>query len=198
MAVASAYALHYIHTRAATATRTITWIVMALLVLGGLLYPAFAIPSKANNFQSEPTLDGAHFVALYRPDEAAVIQWLRQNTPPDAVIVEATGGSYSDFDTISAHSGRATLLGWGGHELQWRGTYEIPGQREPEIETLYRNQDHEAIRKIVEKYGIDYLIVGPREIDKYKIPPNRLSAFEAFWEPLFTSGNITIYRWRGE
>lgn len=197
MAVASAYALHYVHTRAAASTRTVTWIVMALLVLGGLFYPLFAIPSKANNFQSDPTLDGAHFVAAYRPDEAAVIQWLRQNTPPEAVIVEATGGSYTDFNTISAHSGRATLLGWGGHELQWRGTYEIPGQREPEIETLYRNQDREAVRRIVTKYGIDYLIVGPREIDKYKIPANRLSAFEPAWKPVFSNGSYTVYRWHG-
>ncbi|NOZ51161.1 MAG: hypothetical protein GXP37_14125 [Chloroflexi bacterium] len=197
MAVASAYALHYIHTRASASTRYAIMIVMTLLVLGGLLYPAFAIPSKANNFQGDPTLDGAHFVAVYRPDEAAVIQWLRQNTPLDAVIVEATGGSYTDFDTISAHSGRATLLGWGGHELQWRGTYDIPGQREPEIETLYRNQDRTAVRLIVAKYGIDYLIVGPREIDKYKIPPNRLSAFEPTWEPVFIDGSTTVYRWRG-
>ncbi|NOZ72490.1 MAG: hypothetical protein GXP38_11370, partial [Chloroflexi bacterium] len=197
MAVASAYALHYVQTRASASLRLGTAIVMGILVLGGLLYPAFAIPSKANNFQGEPTLDGAHFVAVYRPDEAAVIQWLRENTPPDAVIVEATGGSYSDFNTISAHSGRATLLGWGGHELQWRGTYDIPGQREPEIETLYRNQDRSAIRLIVAKHGIGYLIVGPREIDKYKIPPNRISSFEPLWEPVFTDGNYTIYRWRG-
>jgi uncharacterized membrane protein len=142
-------------------------------------------------------LDGARFVALYRPDEAAVIEWLKENTPPDAVIVEAPGGSYTDFNTISAHSGRAALLGWGGHELQWRGSYELPGQREPVIEMIYKNQDDEGIRQAVTDYGIDYLIVGPREIAKYKIPPNRQHSFLNLWTPVFEQGGYTIYLWQG-
>lgn len=197
MAVASAYALYYINTRAATALRIVTQVVTVILVLGGLVYPLFAIPSKANNFQGDPSLDGARFVALYRPDEAAVIDWLKENAAPDAVIVEAPGGSYTDFNTISAHSGRATLLGWGGHELQWRGSYELPGQREPVIEMIYQNQDAAGIRQAVADYDIDYLIVGPRETAKYKIPPNRQNAFLILWSPVFEQGGYTVYLWQG-
>ena len=197
MAIASAYALHYISSRGSMPVRIVGLTVVGALVLGGLVYPAFAIPSKANNFQGEPSLDGARFVALYRPDEAAAIDWLRANTPLDAVIVEATGGSYSDFNTISAHSGRASLLGWGGHELQWRGNYDEPGRREPLIQTLYENRDDERIRQIVAEFGIDYLIVGPREVDKYKISPERRRAFPLLWDPVFEQGDYTVYVWRG-
>ena len=177
--------------------RAVSYVTVTLLILGGLVYPTLAIPNKANNFQGEPSLNGARFVAAFRPDEAAVIQWLRQNAPPDAVIVEAPGGSYSDYNTISAHSGRATLLGWGGHELQWRGTYEEPGRREPLIEAIYRNQDPELVRRIVEEFGIDYLIVGPREISKYKISPATQRSYLRLWEPVFQEGNYTVYAWRG-
>ncbi len=197
MAVGSTYALYYISTRASSAVRVTAQVVVAILVLGGLLYPAFAIPSKANNFQTTPTLDGAEFVALYRPDEAAVIRWLVDNTEPDAVIVEAPGGSYTEYNTISAHSGRAALLGWGGHELQWRGSYDLPGQREPVIDTIYKNLDSAAIAKAVNDYDIDYLIVGPRELEKYHIPANRQGAFINLWEPTFEEGAYIVYRWRG-
>lgn len=197
MAVASAYALYYISTRAGRAMRLASWAIMAVLVLGGMVYPLFAIPSKANNFQGDPSLDGARFVSQYRPDEAAVIAWLKQNTLPDSIILEAPGGSYSDFNFISADSGRATLLGWGGHELQWRGTYDEPGRREPLIETVFQNRDENRIREIVNEFGIDYLIVGPREVEKYKITPDRRRAFTNLWEPVFEQGDYAVYAWRG-
>lgn len=197
MAIGSAYALHEISARAGLRLRLTAQITLALLILGSLIYPALAIPAKAGNFRAAPTLDGARFVAQYRPDEAAVIAWLRQNTPPDTVILEAPGGSYSDFNTLSAHSGRATLLGWGGHELQWRGNYQEPGRREPLIETIYRNQDPAQIRQIVAEFGIDYLVVGPRELEKYRITSDRARAFARLWEIVFQQGDYTLYRWQG-
>lgn len=197
MAVGSVYALHAIGARGSVRLRLPAQILLILLTLGGLVYPVFAIPAKAGNFRNPPTLDGARFIAQYRPDEAAVIAWVRQNTPPTAVLLEAPGGSYSDFNTISAHSGRATLLGWGGHELQWRGNYQEPGRREPLIEAVYRNQDAEQIRQIVAEFGIEYLIVGPHELEKYRITPDRARAFSLFWDVAFQQGEYVVYRWRG-
>jgi YYY domain-containing protein len=197
MALGSAYALHYLGSRAGRGLRLVAGSVVTVFVLGGLIYPAFAIPAKANGFQGEATLDGTAFVARYRPDEAAVIAWLQAHAPPDAVIVEAPGGSYTDYNTISAHTGRPTLLGWGGHELQWRGNYREPGRREPLIETIYRNLDEDAIRAIVAEFNIRYLIVGPREVEKYRITPDRRRAFVRLWQPVFDQGEYTVYLWRG-
>ncbi len=197
MAIASAYAVYYIGTRASGALRAGALGVMAVLILGAMAYPVFAIPSKANDFQGEPSLDGTRFVAQNRPDEAAAIDWVRQNAPADAVILEAPGGSYSENNRISAYSGRPTVLGWGGHELQWRGTYDEPGRREPLIEAVYRNQDEARIRDIVAEFGINYLVVGPMEMEKYKIPPSRKVAFDLLWQPVFEQGEYTVYEWRG-
>lgn len=197
MAIASAYAVYYIGTRASGALRVGALGVMAMLILGAMVYPAFAIPSKANDFQNEASLDGTHFVLQNRPDEAAAIDWVRNNAPSDAVILEAPGGSYSENDRVSAYSGRPTVLGWGGHELQWRGTYDEPGRREPLIETVYQNQDETRIRDIVAEFGIDYLVVGPMEMEKYKIPPSRKAAFNVMWQPVFEQGEYTVYAWRG-
>ncbi|HID33093.1 MAG TPA: hypothetical protein EYP25_00715 [Anaerolineae bacterium] len=197
MGVASAYGLYYIQTRAGRALKAAGLGLVAVLTLIGLLYPAFAIPSKANNFQGDPTLDGAAFIQRYQPDLYAVIQWLEENAAPDAVILEAPGRSYSDDNFISAFTGRATLLGWGGHELQWRGNYDEPGRREPLIQIVYEGRDLDRIPAIVEEFGIDYLIVGPKERQQYHITPAIEKAYLRLWEPLFTSGPYTVYRWKG-
>ncbi len=197
MAVASAYALYYIQTRAGRALKVVGMSTVLALTAISLLYPAFAIPSKAGNFQGEPTLDGAAFIQRYNPDEYAVMQWLDENTTPDTVIVEAPGRSYTDDNFISAFTGRPTLLGWGGHELQWRGNYDEPGRREPFIGAIYKNQSPELVRQIVQEFGIQYMILGPKERDQYKISSNIEHSYLQLWEPVFTSGPYTIYRWKG-
>ena len=197
MGVASGYALYYLHTRGRRWLKVVGIGSVLLLTMIGLLYPAFAIPSKANQFQGEPTLDGAAFLQRYQPDLYNVIQWIEQNIPEDAVIVEAPGRSYSDDNFISAFTGRATLLGWGGHELQWRGSYEEPGRREPLIEAIYTSRDPQQVSQIVQEFGISYMIVGPKERARYHISPINEKAYLRLWEPVFTSGPYTIYRWRG-
>ena len=197
MSVASAYAVYYIQTRGGRALKLVGISTVLILTAIGLLYPAFAIPSKAGNFQGQPTLDGAAFIQRYNPDQYAVMQWLKENTAPDTVILEAPGRSYTDDDFISAFTGRPTLLGWGGHELQWRGNYDEPGRREPLIGAIYKNQSPDLTRETVQEFGIEYMIVGPKERDKYKISPHTESSYLKLWEPVFSSGPYTIYRWKG-
>jgi predicted outer membrane lipoprotein len=197
MGVASAYAVYYIQTRGGKLLKIVGISLILLLTAISLLYPAFAIPSKAGNFQGDPTLDGAAFIQRYNPDQYAVIQWLQENSAPDAVILEAPGRSYTDDNFISAFSGRPTLLGWSGHELQWRGSYDEPGRREPLIGAIYRNQSPDLTRETVEEFGIDYLLVGPKEREQYKLSPNIENSYLNLWEPVFTSGPYTLYRWKG-
>jgi len=197
MGVASAYAVYYIQTRGGKILKLTGISIILILTAIGLLYPAFAIPSKAGNFKGDPTLDGSAFIQRYNPDEYAVMQWLKENTAPDTIILEAPGRSYTDDDFISAFTGRPTLLGWGGHELQWRGSYDEPGRREPLIGAIYKNQSPDLARETVQEFGIEYMIVGPKERDKYKISPHTESGYQKLWEPVFTAGPYTIYRWKG-
>ena len=52
-------------------------------------------------------------------------------------MAEAVGGSYSGYACVSRLSGYPTVLGWPGHELQWRGGGEEIGSRENDIQQLY-------------------------------------------------------------
>ena len=100
------------------------------------------------------------------PGDPAAIDWLRANTPGSAVVLEAVGEDYSAFGhaRISTFTGRPTVLGWAGHELQWD---HDPGSREPDVRTLYTTTTSTAARDLIDRYGVDYVVFGPIERTTY-------------------------------
>ena len=135
----------------------------------------------------------SQYIAKYRPEEYEAIQWLKANAPADATMLEASGGSYSEFNWGSAHSGVPTLLGWGGHELQWRGSYDEPGRREPDIAAVYQGVDPQATLDLLDRHGIDYVFVGPLERRKYGLNPTMLSKFDRVLRRVFETDGVVIY-----
>src|SRR5690606_11959089 len=101
----------------------------AILVIA-LLFPYFGVRSRALEYALPPTLNGiAHYEAA-QPGELAALNWLRQNVEGAPVIVEAVGGQYSPqgHGRVSATTGLPTLVGWAGHQYQWRGTTPEPAE----------------------------------------------------------------------
>ncbi|MHB9031582.1 MAG: DUF2298 domain-containing protein [Anaerolineae bacterium] len=142
---------------------------LVLLLAGGALYTVMAVPSRDNSFKGSPTLDGTAYLKSSNTADYGAIAWLQAHAPLGAVLVEAPGDSYSEYDRISAYSGVPTLLGWGGHELQWRGNYDIPAAREPDIEAIYASLNISQTRELLAKYNVTYVILGPRERSKYSL-----------------------------
>ena len=200
LGLSSAYAAFYIVHRLrkrAVASSSLTlavWgSVAALLVAAGLSYTVAAIPSKAGGFSRAPTLNGVRYIQEYRREEYEAIQWLKANAPADATMLEASGGSYSEFNWSSAHSGVPTLLGWGGHELQWRGSYDEPGRREPDIAAVYQGVDPRSTLDLLDRHGIDYVFVGPLERRKYGLNPTMLSKFDGVLRRVYETDGVVIY-----
>ncbi len=167
--------------------------VCGLLVCGALVYPVTASVSKANGFRGSPTLDGTRYVAEQRPLEYAAIQWLRENASADAVLVEASGGSYTEYAWVSAHTGIPTLLGWGGHELQWRGSYDEPGRREEALTAIYQGNDLDQTAGVLQEYGVDYVVVGPRERETYGVSQVTLARFDRLMRRVYENEGLIIY-----
>jgi len=161
----------------------------ALVLVVGLTYPAIGIFSKTNNFKPPfgYTLDDFDRIQRENPDEAAAMLWLR--SAPDGVVAEAVGGSYSQYGRISIYTGLPTVLGWPGHEGQWRDQ-ALQGSREQDIETLYTSNDWIATQDIVNRYNIRYIIVGNLERSTYHMNEDK---FNRFLKPVFQQGNVTIY-----
>jgi len=177
------------------AVRCFWLVILIALVLAGSYYPLAATYTKANFFSTVPTLDGMAHIARYHPDEYAAIQWLNAQVSGAPVILEAVGGQYSDYGRISAFTGLPAVLGWPGHEGQWRGNYEEAGKREPEVDTIYKTMDKNVALKLLQKYGVSYVIVGRMEREK-GYDPAALAKFRTFMDVAFESGNTVIYKAR--
>ncbi len=178
---------------------------LVLLLVGAAYGPLGAAERIEGSPSTSIELDG---LATYRerfPDDAAAIDWLRNNADRGDHVLEAHGDDYSDYGRVSAITGLPTPMGWQGHELQWRGGAELFGPRIEYTEEIYRGQTvtesenltEDELKLRLEFYGIDYIFVGSLERNDFgentagrmlALMPNRL-------EVAFESGNTTILRY---
>ncbi|MCA9897272.1 MAG: hypothetical protein H6654_02235 [Ardenticatenaceae bacterium] len=186
-------------------------VVYAALFIGTLLFPYFGVQSRAIEYRGPvksetrlpATLNGLAQMANFSPDDYAAILWLRENVSGTPTIVEAVGGQYSPqgHGRVSASTGIPTLLGWAGHEYQWRGyNTPEPGQRDPVVANIYTlpGWDNGNLASVLDSYGVAYIYVGNLERSTYGID-GRLPGSSKFNEQLevaYQNGSVTIYRWQ--
>jgi YYY domain-containing protein len=194
--LASAYIFHELWA-GPFGSRTILAAAVSIPLLLGLAYPALAIDTKTNGFQAigGPTLDGTLHLSREDPEDYAAIQWIKSHLK-EGVIAEAVGGSYTQYARISAHTGFPTVLGWEFHEIQWRGTAEPQGSRAADVEHLYETRNPQDALDIIQRYGIDYVYIGPLERSTYR--PLVEAKFAAFMDLVYQEGDVSIYALPGE
>jgi YYY domain-containing protein len=207
LAVSSAFCAYYVVGRGKVGWARSLWLVgLGALFLAGMVYPLAASYAKADGFRVRPTLDGTAYMAAHNPDDHAAIGWLNENVEGAPVILEATGGSYSDYGRVSSQTGLPTLLGWEWHEIQWRGTGEEGNKRKPDIETIYITHDGQQALELLHKWKVDYVIVGATERyyveqlcsdpDRHCRPAEALSKFDYIMDVVYQRGAMTIYKRR--
>ena len=163
----------------------------AVLLLLGLVYPYAGTYARKDGFARSPSLDGLEWLRASAPGDPPAIDWLRANTPGDAIVLEAVGDDYSAFGhgRISTFTGRATVLGWPGHELQWD---HEPGSRADDVRSLYTTDDLEQARELISRYGIDYVVHGPIERTTYG--DAGLAKWDELGERVFDRDDTTIWQ----
>jgi uncharacterized membrane protein len=167
-------------------------LLLALPLLFGLTYPILATWTKTEGFAPlfGRTLDGAAYLGELSPPDYAAVQWINRGLPT-GVVVEAVGGSYSQYGRIAAHTGLPTVLGWDFHEVQWRGTAEPQGSRRGDVEILYEAPDWETVQPILRAYDVSYVYVGPLELSTYQPLDER--KFELHMTKIYDSDEVRIY-----
>jgi uncharacterized membrane protein len=175
-------------------------ILSLILVVGSLLYPAAGIYAKTGGFsRTTPTFDATAYIAQNVPEVVAAANWIRANTTPDQRVLEGKGNSYAaHHNRISVMTGRPTLLGWDGHESQWRGdAYASMAEgRGQAIEMIYRTAPAGEIPALLGHWEIDYVFDGPSEIEMYGITPARLAELAEVMDVVFEQGEVRILRSR--
>ena len=197
--VSAAYAMHILVNMSRPATRTVIVTIVVALTGMGLVYPAFAVPAKAAGLKPVegvlPTLDGIAYINRTNADDYQAIQWIQNNIDPDSVILEAVGGQYSYYGRVSMSTGRPTLLGWPGHERQWRGPLypELAGSREDDIRQIYDSPNIPLAEDLLRRYDVDYVYIGSLERSADFASPAGIAKFERFLEAVYRQGNVVIY-----
>src|SRR5215207_7296337 len=132
----------------------------------GLVFPYAANWVRRDRFSHSPRLDGLGWLRASAPGDVEAIEWLREHTPADAVLLEAAGPDYSGFGhaRMSTFTGRPTVIGWAGHELQWK---HAPGRRADDVRAMYTSTDAGAARGLLDRYGVRYVALGPIERADY-------------------------------
>jgi len=191
LSLASAYGIVVLLRNLRGAANVLFSAIFAIVLVIGLTYPAIGVFSKTNNFKPPfgYTLDYFDRIQRENPDEAAAILWLR--SAPDGVVAEAQiiGGSYTNYGRISVYTGLPAVLGWPGHEGQWRDN-ALQGSRLQDIETLYTTNDWASAQEIIDRYNIRYIVVGNLERSTYLVNEDK---FNRFLKPGFQQGNVTVY-----
>jgi YYY domain-containing protein len=162
--------------------------VFGVILAAALIYPLNGIAERLGSNQMDWSLNGTAYLEKANPDEMAAIEWLRQ--APLGTVAEAIGGQYSEYGRVSMLSGTPTVLGWPGHESQWRGGAKEIGSREPDIDRLYRSSDWNEALNVIQTYGIRYIFIGNLERTKYRAMENK---FKNHLAPVFSQGNAVIY-----
>ena len=179
-----------------------------------------AVPGETALCEALPalTLDGAP--TMVSADEYAAIHCLALlERGGGAVLAEAPGGAYEPHKSrFSGLTGIPTLIGWQNHERQWRGAtypqvtdYRIEnGQRRDrasDVQDLYTTQDWARTWQIIDRYGIDYVVVGGAErtmirqlagddASRQREYELGLTKFEQILTPVCEFGSAAVYRVR--
>lgn len=157
------------------------------------------------------TLEEDPYYAGNLIDYVNVINWFNDNVEGTPVICEANGLSYTDYNMVSAYTGLPTVLGWQTHEWLWRfhgivdeetdlfisdpendvwANYLSP--RGNDLLAIYTSQDPIYVRSLLDKYNVEYIILGDLEREKYGFDNSAIISQVA--SPAYISGNCTVYR----
>jgi uncharacterized membrane protein len=187
----------------------IIWALCLIALLGmGAVYPIVAPYYRVMRYDPKTgqggvyqssSLDGMAYFKYdqYHIGDYEAIHWLNANVPDDSVIVEAVyNNDYSDFGRVSSFTGLQTIMGWIGHEYQWRMGSDVQSAsllaRQHDVDVIYTSTNQQQVLNTMKRYHAQYLYVGLMEHIRY--PDSNLERFKAFMQVVYQNNNVTIYK----
>ncbi len=159
-------------------------------LMGVFIYPWVSTKSYYAELKVYKGLSGDAWLMNSHRDYYRAIKYLN-SLDKTSNIVEAAGDSYTEYNLVSSYTGLPTINGWFVHEWLWRGDSTFPQIRNDEITTIYSTESFDESMSLLDKYGVDYIILGPNEREKYVVNEN---LFTVIGNQVFESGEVSIYQ----
>ncbi len=163
-----------------------------ILILMVSVYPIFATIGKSGMFSGEPTLDGELYVKKEHPQDYMAILWFK-NITGQPVVLQASGEPYQWNTYITAFTGLPAVIGWGGHEINWRSNYTQVNTRFSDVNFIYTSSNPGEVAALLRKYNISYIYFGEVEAKRYG-SPRLFDLHHEIFEKVFEYGDSVVYR----
>ena len=139
-------------------------LIMIPFLLGFLYLPASIQSIAPNSYVF--SINGFYDLKQNRPHEAKAILFAKENIPSKDGILEAVG-EWNKFGLISSNTGISNVINWPDHEKQWRkGSNEIIS-RVTNVDTIYKTNDSNKAKQLMDQYDIKFILIGENESIKY-------------------------------
>jgi YYY domain-containing protein len=207
-----------------TGWRRLALAVTLALFLGVMLYPPFAARAKVRDRFSEEasphTLDGMAYMDrgqyfdndrdMRLADDKAAILWMLENVQGSPVILEGVTPGYRWGSRFSVYTGLPAVQGWDWHQKQQRSVVPSAAidRRLVDVAEIYNTVDLARARKLLDDYGVKYIIIG--ELERAYYTPEGLAKFDTLVDqgyleldfpaanvPVAEAGAVRIYRVAG-
>lgn len=142
---------------------------VALFNLVGFAANTCAVVSMQRIPRRVYSLDGSAYLKYSAPEDYQMITWLNERVAGTPVVLEAQGPSYVNFTRIAMHTGLPTVLGWEYHVQQRGLTHRSLEQRKEDVLSLYTSYDVALQQALLQRYRIDFIVVGEQEREAYGI-----------------------------
>ena len=187
---------HWLRVHPRLVGRTQVWSSVGAVLVVGLMavscyYAVAASFTKTSESNTPVTFDGMAYMESRSPDRLAAINWISMNLGPDSVLVESVGGGYSKYGRYSGFSGVPSVLGWTGHERQWRGGDAGWSEREGDVRRIYESSDTAELRTLIERYAVTHVVVSDLEREKYT--EIDASKFALIGSLAYSNASVEIY-----
>ena len=183
---------------------------LVLLVGGAAWFPLLAGNDKITDRMAPMaphTLDGMTYMAYSTYNDQNVnmdlsqdyraIQWMQDNVKGSPVIVEGNAPEYRWGSRFTIYTGLPGVVGWNWHQRQQRAVLAVDWvwPRVNEIEAFYKTTDPAETLAFLQKYNVNYIIVG--QLEKAYYPGEGLVKFSDFngvyWREVYHEQDTVIY-----
>tara|TARA_B100001996_G_scaffold108843_1_gene82253 strand:- start:48792 stop:49940 length:1149 start_codon:yes stop_codon:yes gene_type:complete len=169
----SLYLIFYLIKLISKIKKNIAITLIILLIIPSVWWNVSAIRSRSIDNIGSFNTNGLDFL---NQSEKEVIDFINNNIPKESIILEGVGKSYTRSNIISASTGRATVLAWVNHQLQWRSDSQMILKLNNQIEEFYTTPSID--NEMLNQYNVKYILLSTFEKKRYDL--NNDSNFDEF------------------
>ncbi len=185
---------------------------LMILVAGALLFPMLGTISKVKDRivpDASQGIDGMGYmqtawnfdmgVNMDLSQDYRAILWLQDNVSGSPVILEGFRGyEYRWNNRMTIYTGLPGVVGWNYHQRQQRGILRNNAvqERVDEVDKFYLSTNLRFMRGFLEKYQVEYIIVG--QVERAFYPEVDFTKFKQldgiFWTKVYEEQETAIYQ----